>query len=102
MRVTIHDTKGGHEVHAASCNAEVLSQYPLTVEVADRTAAVHEVWGEEIREDGDFRSRRADFRFHSCLEQLPEGRARSLTSSRRRREQAVERAKAAALAAVRQ
>ncbi len=49
-------------------------RWPFSAEVRDRTAAVHEVWGEEILEDGDFRSRRADFRFHSCLEQLPEGR----------------------------
>ena len=72
MRVTIHgpDAKGRYEVHPATCNAEVLSRYPLTVEAQDRTAVVLEMFGDEIREDGDFRSRRADFDFAPCLKHL--------------------------------
>jgi len=66
----IHDLDGRWEVHAASCNAEVLSRYPLTVDVADRTAVVLELYGDEIREDGDYRSRREHFEFGGCLADL--------------------------------
>jgi len=75
MRVTIHDTKGGYEVHAADCDDNAAGGYPLTVEVEDRAAVVHELYAVFARRssrNGAYKSRRDGLRFHVCLVDLPE------------------------------
>ena len=73
-RVTIHgpSSAGRYQLHAADCSDNAAGGYPLTVEVEHRAAVVYELWADEIREDGDYKSRRDGLRFPPCLRDLPE------------------------------